>query len=146
QTWGLMSGLGFPQNHVLEAIQPEGLGTLDTFAIWGNASPHPVAAMPSLHASFPWLVMLFALRYFGWSGLWFLVYSVSLWFAVLYTANHWFIDVLAGMAWATVSFFVVIGVMTALGQSIRAPDWLGRASRAAREPLTRGRKQVDAGG
>jgi hypothetical protein len=133
QTWGIMHGLGFPQNHVLEAIQPKGLGEIDTYAIWGNASPHPVAAMPSLHAGFPWLVMLFAVRYYGWKGLWFILYNVALWFAVLYTANHWYVDVLAGMAWATVSFFVVTGALAWLGASVRMPARLESAWRAARE-------------
>jgi hypothetical protein len=125
QSWGVMGGMGFPQNHVLEAIQPEGFATLDTFAIWGNASPHPVAAMPSLHASFPWLVMLFAVRYYGWKGLWFLAYNIALWYAVMYTANHWFVDVLAGMAWASVSFFLVIGALALLEPSIRLPGVAG---------------------
>lgn len=117
QSWGVMTGFWFPQNDVLAAIQPEGFETLDTYAIWGNASPHPVAAMPSLHASFPWLVMLFAIRYFGWKGLWFLTYNFALWFAVMYTANHWFVDILAGLAWASVAFFVAIGVQTWIGSS-----------------------------
>ena len=124
QTWGLISGVGYPQNQVLAAIQPEGFGTIDTFAIWGNASPHPVAAMPSLHAGFPWLVMLFAVRYYGWKGLWFILYNLALWFAVLYTANHWFVDVLAGMAWATVSFFAVTGALAWFGANARASTWL----------------------
>src|SRR5665811_985156 len=51
QAWGVESGLWFPQNDVLAVIQPDGFNTLDTYSIWGNASPHPVAAMPSLHAS-----------------------------------------------------------------------------------------------
>ena len=132
QSWGVMTGFGFPQNSVLAAIQPEGLGTLDTFAIWGNASPHPVAAMPSLHASFPWLVLLFAVRYFGWKGLWFLTYNVALWYAVMYTANHWFVDVLAGMAWATVSFFGVIGVLEWAGRSFRMPEPITAVRRGIR--------------
>jgi hypothetical protein len=126
QSWGVMHGFDFPQNAVLASIQPEGFATLDTFAIWGNASPHPVAAMPSLHASFPWLVMLFALRYYGWKGLWFMAYNLALWYAVLYTANHWFVDVLAGIAWASVSFFAVTGVMVAIRSSVGMPAWFGR--------------------
>lgn len=129
QSWGVMTGFGYPQNGVLEAIQPEGFATLDTFAIWGNASPHPVAAMPSLHASFPWLVLLFAVRYYGWKGLWFLVYNVALWYAVLYTANHWFVDVLAGMAWATVAYLLVTGTLALAGERLSRPSWLpGRSS------------------
>lgn len=131
QTWGVMGGLGFPQNHVVAAIQPEGFATLDTFAIWGQASPHPVAAMPSLHASFPWLVLLFAIRYFGWKGLWFLTYNVALWYAVMYTANHWFVDVLAGMLWATVSFFIVLGAIELVSNHVDRPGWLDEIQRRA---------------
>ncbi len=139
QSWGVMSGLGFPQNGVLAVIQPEDFATLDTFAIWGAASPHPVAAMPSLHASFPWLVLLFAVRYYGWKGLWFLAYNVALWFAVMYTANHWFVDVLAGMAWATVSFVVVTGLLAYAGSSNRASAWMGMLfGRIRRAPVTTG--------
>ncbi|HEV2128166.1 MAG TPA: phosphatase PAP2 family protein [Thermomicrobiales bacterium] len=123
QAWDVASGIGFPQNHVFNVIQPHGFETLDTYAIWGNASPHPVAAMPSLHAAFPWLVMLFAVRYYGWKGLWFLLYNVALWYAVLYTANHWFVDVLAGIGWASVAFFVVVGALAMFEQH---PKWRAR--------------------
>lgn len=133
QAWGVMDGFRFPQNDVIAAIQPEGLGTLDTFAIWGNASPHPVAAMPSLHASFPWLVLLFAVRYYGWRGLWFLTYNVALWYAVMYTANHWFVDVLAGMALATVSFFIVVGVWSLVSSSPGMPKPAESTLRAFRD-------------
>jgi hypothetical protein len=80
---------------------------LDTVSIWQNASPHPVAAMPSLHAGFPWLISLFAVMYFGWKGLPVLLYNPLLWFSVVYLANHWVVDLLAGMAWATLAFVVV---------------------------------------
>jgi len=107
QMWGLIDGLYFPQDQVAAAINLSGAGDGDALTIWAEASPHPVAAMPSLHASFPWLVMLFTIRYFRWWGLFFLPYNLVLWFAVMYTANHWVVDILAGAAWATVSFAVV---------------------------------------
>lgn len=133
QAWGVESGLWFPQNDVLAVIQPDGFNTLDTYSIWGNASPHPVAAMPSLHASFPWLVLLFAVRYYGYKGLWFLLYNVSLWFAVLYTANHWYIDVLAGMLWANISFFSVYLAGEVIASNVRLPvPIVGLANRARR--------------
>lgn len=107
QTWGLIDGLRFPQDQVAAAINGSGAGDGDALTIWAEASPHPVAAMPSLHASFPWLVMLFAIRYFRWWGLLFIPYNIVLWFAVMYTANHWVVDILAGIGWATVSFAAV---------------------------------------
>jgi len=121
QIWGLIDGLHFPQDQVATAIQGSGTGGIDALTIWAEASPHPVAAMPSLHASFPWLVMLFAIRYVRWWGLIFLPYNLALWFAVMYTANHWVVDILAGMAWATVSFAIVDVAWNAITAHGRAP-------------------------
>lgn len=105
--WDVLPNIRWPQGQVTASINVAGIETLDTYAIWQNASPHPVAAMPSLHAGFPWLVMLFALRYFRWWGLLFVPYNLALWYSVVYTSNHWIVDILAGIAWATVSFAIV---------------------------------------
>jgi membrane-associated phospholipid phosphatase len=59
-----------------------------------------------LHAAFPWLVLLFAVRQFGWKGLIVLPYNAMLWFSVVYLANHWVVDVLAGIGWASLAFVV----------------------------------------
>ncbi len=106
-SWGVVSGIGWPAGQVTSSIGYDPIRTLDTVSIWQNASPHPVAAMPSLHAAFPWLVLLFAVRCFGWRGLIALPYNVGLWFSVVYLANHWVVDVLAGIAWATLAFVLV---------------------------------------
>jgi hypothetical protein len=106
-SWDVLPDIHWPQGQVTASIDIRGIQTLDTYAIWQNASPHPVAAMPSLHAGFPWLVMLFAVRYFRWWGLLFIPYNVALWYSVVYTSNHWVADILAGIAWATISFAIV---------------------------------------
>ncbi|MDQ4099904.1 MAG: phosphatase PAP2 family protein [Chloroflexota bacterium] len=107
EEWGVTPGIAWPADQVVAAIAPNDFAAFDAISIWGAASPHPVAAMPSLHASFPWLVMMFAIKYYGWWGLLFIPYNLSLWFSVVYTANHWVVDLLAGIAWAVVSFAVV---------------------------------------
>ncbi len=106
-SWGVVSGIGWPAGSVTESIGYDPIRSLDTVSIWQNASPHPVAAMPSLHAGFPWLVLLFAVKYFRWWGLLALPYNAALWFSVVYLANHWVVDILAGMAWATLAFVIV---------------------------------------
>jgi len=53
------------------------------------------------------LVLLFAVKYFGRKGLVVIAYNVALWFAVVYLANHWVVDILAGIAWATLAFVLV---------------------------------------
>ena len=106
-SWGVVEGIGWPAGSVTASIGYSPIRTLDTVSIWQNASPHPVAAMPSLHAGFPWLILLFAVKYFRWKGLIVLPYNVALWFSVVYLANHWVVDILAGMAWATLAFVIV---------------------------------------
>ncbi|MBA2278086.1 MAG: inositol phosphorylceramide synthase [Chloroflexia bacterium] len=125
EQWGITEGIGWPPRQVVDAIAPDNFAAFDALSIWGAASPHPVAAMPSLHASFPWLVMMFAVKYFRWWGLVFIPYNLALWFSVVYTANHWVVDILAGIAWAIVSFAVVEYVWYALtvkgGPPVPAP-------------------------
>jgi hypothetical protein len=106
-SWGVVSGIGWPAGSVTASIGYAPIRELNTVSIWQNASPHPVAAMPSLHAGFPWLVLLFSVRYYRWKGLLVLPYNVALWFSVVYLANHWVVDLLAGMAWATLAFVIV---------------------------------------
>ena len=109
-SWGVVHDIQWPAGSVVETIRIAPIRELDTLSIWKHASPDPVAAMPSLHAAFPWLVLLTGVRVFGWRGLWALPYNVVLWFSVVYLANHWVIDVLAGIAWATVAFLMMEGV------------------------------------
>ncbi|MDQ3044123.1 MAG: phosphatase PAP2 family protein [Chloroflexota bacterium] len=119
--WGLLPGLAYPADQAIRVIAPDRFGALDTVAIWGNASPNPVAAMPSLHAAFPWLVMLFAVRYFGKRGLLFLPYNLMLWFSVVYLSQHWVIDILAGMVWATISFGLILLLWPITGRGAAIP-------------------------
>jgi len=71
-------------------------------------SPNMVAAMPSLHAAFPAMVYLFALKRYGWKGNVFLLYAAMVWIGIVYTAQHWVVDVFAGMAYALLIFFAVL--------------------------------------
>jgi hypothetical protein len=43
-----------------------------------------------------------------------LIYNAMLWFTVVYLAQHWVIDIFAGIAWATVSFFLVDAILRRL--------------------------------
>jgi len=105
--WGAIEGLVFPFNQVWNALIPQPLNNFDAIQIWNGVSGNPVAAMPSLHAAYPWLTMLFAIKFFWKWGLLFIPYNVALWFSVLYLGHHWVIDVLAGIALATLSYVVM---------------------------------------
>lgn len=70
-------------------------------------APNMVAAMPSLHAAYPAFVYLFALRRFAWKAHFFLPYALAVWVGIIYTAQHWAVDVLAGILYAGVAFAIV---------------------------------------
>jgi hypothetical protein len=67
---------------------------------------NPVAAMPSLHAAYPFLLMLFFWRSAG-RYRWLLpLYPLAMGFTLVYSAEHFVIDILAGWLYATVVFIV----------------------------------------
>ena len=68
---------------------------------------NPVAALPSLHAAWPFMTVLFLWRRIGrWR--WLLVaYNAAMVFVLVYGAEHYFSDILMGWIYATVIFFVV---------------------------------------
>lgn len=107
ERYGYLDGVAWPAGQAYQAMVPTRYNNYDTFQIWDNVSGNAVAAMPSLHASFPWLVLLFAVKVYGRRGLLFLPYSPILWFSVIYLGHHWVVDILAGVAWATVSFVAI---------------------------------------
>jgi len=125
QQWGMLDGLERPSHQAYKLFLPHGLADYDTFKIWTHASPNPVAALPSLHAAFPWLVQLFAVRLLGRRAWVFLLYNAAVWFSVVYLSQHWVIDVIAGITWATAVFFAVDRLRNQSGSSTlgRARTW-----------------------
>jgi membrane-associated phospholipid phosphatase len=87
-------GLGFVNSH------RDGLITL---------AANPYAAMPSLHACdslIVGLVLARATRHW-WAKAFWLVWPAWVWFAVVATGNHFWLDCLAGMADAAISVAIV---------------------------------------
>ena len=67
---------------------------------------NPVAAMPSLHTAFPLLCAFLLFKYFRWKSWPFLVYTTAVLFTIVYTGDHYFIDIIAGAILALLSFFL----------------------------------------
>lgn len=77
-------------------------------ALWekGARYGNPVAAMPSLHAAFTFLIALFLVtRMRSWwrHVLW--LYPVAMAFALVYSGEHYLVDVLAGWLYAAAVYF-----------------------------------------
>jgi hypothetical protein len=64
------------------------------------------AAMPSLHSSYPLLVLYYGVRNrMGWINLIFALITIGIWFAAVYTSHHYILDVIAGIVCALLGLF-----------------------------------------
>lgn len=87
---------------------------------------NPIAAMPSLHAAFPALCSLILWRLGRWKSLPFHLYTLTVFFMIVATGDHYTLDIAAGVLLAAVAYG--IGVR-AIGK--QAPE-RGPASRKKR--------------
>jgi membrane-associated phospholipid phosphatase len=76
--------------------------------VYQQMNPNKVAAMPSLHAAFPMLGMLYGIRMFGRRA----VLPLGLWvlavvFSIVYLGEHYVVDAIAGILLAPVMFVIV---------------------------------------
>ena len=101
-----------------------------------DINPNQVAAFPSLHAAFPFLGFLFARRAFGRVGWLLLAYSVCVWLSIVYLADHYVVDIIGGLLYASAAYWAVI----------HAPAWFRRViDDAADDELEAGVEAADAG-
>ena len=68
---------------------------------------NPVAAVPSLHAAYALLVLLFACAWRGRAGLWALPYTLGMWFTVVYLGDHYVADIVVGAVYAWIAWIAV---------------------------------------
>jgi hypothetical protein len=81
----------------------------DTFKSIYEKSSNVFAAMPSLHSSYPTIVLYYGIRNrLGKINLLFALITVGIWFAAVYTSHHYVLDVLAGITCAItgISLFI----------------------------------------
>jgi len=66
-----------------------------------------VAAVPSLHAAYPWLIFLFAVKKLGKLAIFVLPYVFGVWFSVVYLGEHYAVDVIAGILYASIAYLII---------------------------------------
>jgi hypothetical protein len=76
---------------------------LSSYVFYG-VNPNGVAAFPSLHAAYPFLSFLVLRHAFGRIGWLALLYAIAVWWAVIFTGDHYLVDVLGGIAYATAAY------------------------------------------
>ncbi len=91
------------------------MGVTNFSEIYNNLSPNPVAAVPSLHAAYPTLFFIFAVKLFGLRKSWWLaIYPISIWLGIVYLGEHYVIDVILGAVYAVGAYAVTMGVFKAI--------------------------------
>lgn len=85
--------------------------------VYSDLSANPVAAIPSLHAAFPWLIYLFSLKIWGRRALPVILYPMIIWWGIVYSGHHYVVDAIAGVAYASAAYYVVTGHPYRLAQA-----------------------------
>ena len=101
-----------------------------------SISSNDVAAFPSLHAAYPFLAFLFARRAFGRTGWLMLAYTACVWFSIVYLGEHWVVDIIGGVVYATAAYLLIL----------HGPSWARRLmEKVADEELEAGVEAEDQG-
>jgi hypothetical protein len=80
---------------------------LPIFASIYSKSSNVFAAMPSLHSSYPVIVLYYGLKNkLGFINLFFVIVMLGIWFTAIYTSHHYLLDVLAGIGCAGIGVFL----------------------------------------
>jgi membrane-associated phospholipid phosphatase len=87
------------------SVEPSVLPSYTTW-YYQHLNPDPVAAFPSLHAAFPMLGMLYAVRAFGRIGWLGALWVLAVCFSIVYLGEHYLVDALGGIVLAVAAFAV----------------------------------------
>jgi hypothetical protein len=124
----------------------EGVGVVHlsghTAFLYDKVSPNPVAAMPSLHAAYPWLFFLFACRLWGKRGRPVVLYPMAVFFSSVYLGHHYVVDIIAGVIYATAAYTIVCPI----GDYLARNRWLPAFRLIGVRPRIRGLEPTDAEG
>jgi membrane-associated phospholipid phosphatase len=76
-------------------------------SIFDLIQANPFAAFPSLHAMYPWLISLYALKIKKKRALPVLLLPIGVWFSTIYLGEHYVIDLIGGVIYGTCAFLLV---------------------------------------
>lgn len=82
--------------------------SIDLPTVYKMVGANLVAAVPSLHAAYPLLVLLFLVKKYKVWGLFVLPYMLGIWFSIVYLGEHYVFDIVVGALYAVVIFYLVI--------------------------------------
>jgi membrane-associated phospholipid phosphatase len=75
---------------------------------------NPIGAMPSLHTAFPMLACLLLWQLYRWKAIPFYLYTLSIMFSIVYSSDHYIVDLIAGILLAVISYWITFHGKAAL--------------------------------
>jgi hypothetical protein len=94
--------------------------------------PNPVAAVPSLHTAYSLLTLLTAWAWHRRLGYVFLLYPLTMWFTIVYFADHYVFDILVGVLFGAAAWWWT-------GRELKPGGRLERLAGPFEPPLQRAR-------
>lgn len=104
-----------------------------TYNVIGDSNP--VAAMPSMHEAITLVVALFAIRAGRWWAVAGIAYAVAMGFSLIYTGEHYFIDVFVGSMLAIYAYFIAGRWLSTTPPLLRIATRRNRSSKV-HDPMT----------
>lgn len=99
---GFISGVQKIMDYTLASFPTR----LNLPTVYANFNPNPIAAVPSLHAAYPFLAFLFAWRFFKAKALFILPYVFAVWFSIIYLGEHYVFDIVTGVIYSFAAYFI----------------------------------------
>ncbi|MDO8498552.1 MAG: phosphatase PAP2 family protein [bacterium] len=84
---------------------PQGI---DLPSVYKFVGANLVAAVPSLHAAYPFLTLLFFVKRFKSWGLLVFPYVLGVWLTIVYLGEHYVFDIVVGVLYASIAYLLVI--------------------------------------
>lgn len=105
----MASNLGYlpPLKKIMDQVMGSFAHPISVPSVYQFFGANLVAAVPSLHAAYPWLIFLFVVKKMGIVGMFMLPYVFGVWFSVVYLGEHYVVDVIAGVLSASVAYGTV---------------------------------------
>lgn len=81
---------------------------IDLPSVYKFVGVNLVAAVPSLHAAYPFLTFLFLIRRYGVKSLFIVPYVLGVWAAIVYMGEHYIFDIAVGVLYAGGAFTLIL--------------------------------------
>ncbi len=94
-------------NHIMDRVFTSLPSSINLPTIYKFFGANLVAAVPSLHAAYPFLTLLFLIKRFKFWGYFALPYVLGVWLSVVYLGEHYVFDIVVGVLYTSVAFILV---------------------------------------